>query len=629
MAFDALFTGITGLNAYQSWIDMISNNIANTATTGYKGQRMTFADLFYQQVGAPSGPTTDRGGVDPLDQGLGVKVNTIDTQFAQGGLQTTGVNTDLALDGNGFFILRPPDGSAAPTYTRDGAFSLNSNGLLYDPASGLAVQGYEANQNGQITQTGTPGDINIPIGLTEQATATGQGVKVGPTLNDQNFDMAIGGNLDQTQWSQQFLNQVGASINPGVPKSISTTIYDSLGNAHHVTLTFTPDASGATKAAITAGGAAGADLSAAATVDPATSSPDVITITSNGTAANTYKITDTLGTNQTITAGSTVTVGGATFSLNNPAPNPIGTTQTITVRAAANGLPSTVQNASGVAESVSSRWQVSASFTDGTQFSTIATPASINATGAVTAPVYGIGSSGTIGFLYFDQNGQFVNSSSIEGVAPVLVGGAFTQQAITPADAVDLHSAGGGLPNINQGNQLNVTQWGPSVGNPASAPTAGGAAPTPGPIDIDYSGNASLSGAYSANVISQNGYAAGTLSNITFGQDGTVTGAFTNGQTKTLAQLALATFQNEQGLSRIGGNQFTQTAASGLAELGTGNSGSFGAVVSGSLEQSNVNLADEFTNLIVAQRAFEANSRGITTADQNLITLINLRASEN
>src|SRR5271155_747764 len=152
MAFDALFTGITGLNAYQSWIDMISNNIANTATTGYKDQRMTFADLFYQQVAAPSGPTAARGGTNPQDQGLGVKVNSIDTEFAQGGLQTTGVNTDLALSGDGFFILRNVDGSSSPVYTRDGAFSLNSNGLLYDPASGLAVQGYEANSSGQITQ---------------------------------------------------------------------------------------------------------------------------------------------------------------------------------------------------------------------------------------------------------------------------------------------------------------------------------------------------------------------------------------------------------------------------------------------------------------------------------------------
>src|SRR5215469_16731319 len=248
MAFDALNIGVSGLNAYQSWIDMLSNNIANTATVGFKGQRMTFADQFYQQVQSPSGPTQSRGGVNPQDFGLGVKVNTVDTQFAQGGQDTTGINTDMMISGDGFFILRNVDGSSSPTYTRDGAFSLNSNGLLYDPASGLAVQGYTADKTGKITQTGTPADINIPIGLTEQATATGAGVKEGPALNDQVFDMSIGGNLDQTQWSQQFLNQVGASINPGTTKTVSTTVYDSLGNAHQLTLTYTPDAQGANKA---------------------------------------------------------------------------------------------------------------------------------------------------------------------------------------------------------------------------------------------------------------------------------------------------------------------------------------------------------------------------------------------
>jgi flagellar hook protein FlgE len=295
------------------------------------------------------------------------------------------------------------------------------------------------------------------------------------------------------------------------------------------------------------------------------------------------------------------------------------------VTSANNGLPSTVQDAQGQPHTISARWKVTASFTDGTTFATLKTAGSINAAGVVTAPTYGSGSAGSIGFLYFDQNGQFVNSSSIGGptVPPV------NNQPITPADAIYLHSAGGGQPNINQGNQLNITAWGPGVGNPANAPTAGGGAPTAGPIAIDYSKNASLAGAYSANVISQNGYAAGTLSNITVGQDGTINGSFTNGQTKTLAQLALATFQNEQGLSRIGGNQFAETTASGLAQLGVGAAGRFGNVVSGSLEQSNVNLGDQFTKLIVAQRAFEANSRGITTADQNLITLINLRASEN
>jgi len=628
MAFDALFTGITGLDAYQSWIDMISNNIANTATTGYKGQRMTFADLFYQQIGAPSGPTSTSGGINPEDLGLGVKVNTIDTEFAQGGLQTTGINTDLALNGDGFFILDNANGTSTPVYTRDGAFSLNANGLLYDPASGMAVQGYMANQAGQITATGVPGNITIPIGLQEQATATGSGVKVGPNINDQVFDMQVGGNLDQTQWSQQFLNSVGASANPGTPYTISTTIYDSLGNAHQATITYTPDAAGSTAA--TAATVNGGALSANATVQPANpigtggtaGSATTITITANAGGTG-YNITDNATPTANATTalpGQTVNFDGATFTMANTAPT-TGLTATINLKAAQNGLPTNVDNAQGTAETVGSRWAVSVSFTDGTQISTI-TKGGLDNAGAVTNPTFGVSSSGTVGYVYFNQNGQFINTSSIETTTP---GTSLTGAAVSGF----IHGAGGGIPSLNQGNQLNVTTWGAGVNNPATAPTAGGPAPTPGAIGIDFSENASLAGAFGANVISQNGFAAGTLSNITVGQNGDVTGAFTNGQTRTLAQLAVATFQNEQGLDRLGGNAFGQTAASGLAQVGTADTGRYGQIVSGALEQSNVNLANEFTNLIVAQRAFEANSRGITTADQNLITLINLRASEN
>lgn len=619
MAFDSLFTGITGLNAYQSWIDMISNNIANTATTGFKGQRMTFADLFYQQTGYPSGPTQTSGGINPQDLGLGVKVNTIDTEFAQGGLQTTGINTDLAINNDGFFILRNTNGTGSPTYTRDGAFSLNSNGLLYDPASGLAVQGYTANQNGQITQTGTPGNITIPLGLAEQATATGAGVKVGPSTQDSVFDMSLGGNLDQTQWSQQFQNQVGATVTPGQPYTISTTLYDSLGNAHQASITYTPDAAGATPATIATAGA-GTNLAAAPTVNLAASQNDTITITATG--VSTANVTDSLGNSVVGTAGQTITMGGATFTLG--ATGTLGGTNTITVGSATNGLPSTVLPAVGSAEVPATRWKVSVAFTDGTQFSTIATPGTVGAGGAVTAPTYGVGSSGVVGYAYFNQNGQFINSSSVESDATP-----GTAYALGNNAAAYLHTANGGIPAIAQGNQINVTQWGPSSGNNAQAPTSGGAAPTPGPIGLDYSNDASLAGAYGASVISQNGYAAGTLSNITVGEDGTVTGAFTNGQQKALAQVALARFQNEQGLARIGGNQFGQTAASGLAQVGAAGSGSFGTIVSGSLEQSNVSLATEFTNLILAQRAFEANTKGITTADQNLQTITHLQASEN
>jgi flagellar hook protein FlgE len=140
---------------------------------------------------------------------------------------------------------------------------------------------------------------------------------------------------------------------------------------------------------------------------------------------------------------------------------------------------------------------------------------------------------------------------------------------------------------------------------------------------------ASLATSPTASVLNQNGYAAGTLSNFTVGQDGSITGSFTNGQQKTIAQVAVATFQNEAGLHRVGGNSFQETANSGLAQVGTANSGRYGAIIAGSLEQSNVSLADEFTKMIVAQRAFEANTRGISTADQNMMTVLNIRASEN
>jgi flagellar hook protein FlgE len=616
MAFDSLFTGITGLNAYQSWIDMISNNIANVDTIGFKGQRMTFADLFYQQFGAPSGPTQTSGGVNPLDLGLGVKINTVDTEFAQGGLQTTGINTDLALNGDGFFILRNVNGTGTPVYTRDGAFSLNSNGLLYDPASGLAVQGYMANQSGQIVNNGQIGNITIPIGLQMQATGTGFGTKFGPNANDKVFDMQLGGNLDQTQWAQQVLFQQGASATAGQPFTVTTTIYDSLGVAHQATLTFTPDAAGATPATVATNNA-GACLAAPATVNPGTGTNDTITITSKG-PGNGYTITDTLGNNLTASAGQQVTVGGATFTLASPEPAS-GNVSTVTVTKGSNGLPSSVTDAQGNARTPATRWKVSLSFSDGTTFQTIATPGSISAGGAVTNPTYGTGTSGTLGFVYFDQNGQFINSSAFENT---------NGNAINAATVAGFFHTAGNQPGVAQGNELDILSWGPGTGNNATAPTGTGT-PATGPIGLDFSNQASLAGTFTASVVAQNGYAAGTLSNITIGQDGTVTGSFTNGQTKTLAQIALATFQNEQGLQRLGGNQFAQTAASGLAQVGTANSGRFGTIVSGALEQSNVSLATEFTNLILAQRAFEANTRGISTADQNLQTVIRLQASEN
>jgi flagellar hook protein FlgE len=612
--FDSLYTGITGLNAYQSWIDLISNDIANVDTVGFKGQTMTFADLFYQNQTFPTAPTNTNGGIDGQQLGFGVQIGSVQTNFGQGGLQTTGVYTDLAINGDGFFILNNLQGSAVPTYTRDGAFSLNQNGVLYDPANGLAVQGWMANSSGVVTTGGTTGNITIPIGLTEQAQATGTGAKVGPT-GDSVFDVALGGNLDQTQWQQSFLNSVGASSTNGAPYTVTATLYDSLGNPHLATITYVPVASNATPATAAVSGTTGnvAKIQEA----PATNQNDTITITVNA-AGTLATATDTLGNTASVTPGGQFTMDGATVTM---AATLTGRSSTkVTVTAATNGLPATVYNASGTGVKPATRWAVDVSFSDGTTFQTLATPGEVNKNGTLTtAPTLSTGTSGLVGYVYFDQNGQFINTSTIQGDNTDPGGTAY--QIGTGASATYVHAADS-TPTADQGNLLSVTQWGKSAGNNAS-PAA------PGTIALGFWQDASLAGASTANVISQNGYASGTLENITIGADGTVIGAFTNGQNKTLAQIALARFQNEQGLSRIGGNQFEATANSGLAQVGVAGTGVLGSIQSGALEQSNVSLAQEFTNLIVAQRAFEANTRGISTADQNLQTVIHLQASEN
>ncbi|HEY1977343.1 MAG TPA: flagellar hook-basal body complex protein [Candidatus Baltobacteraceae bacterium] len=619
--FDSLYTGISGLNAYQSWIDMISNNIANVDTTGFKGQMMTFADLFYQNQSFPSAPTNTSGGVDGQQLGFGVKVNSVDTLFGQGGLQTTGVNTNVAMNGDGFFILNNLTQSAIPSYTRDGAFQLNANGVLYDPASGLAVQGWEANPQG-VVQYGATGNITIPLGLSMKGTATGTGAKVGPT-GDSVFDMAMGGNLDQTQWQQQFLNSVNASGSVA-PVTVTTTIYDSLGNAHKAEITYTPDVTGSAPGTDVLTDASGN----VASVNPkAAGSADTITIAVNATGTS-ATVTDTLGNSTTVGPGGTFTMDGTVVqmagTLTASPPN-----STIAITPAANGLPSSVDNTSGVAVTPATRWSVSVAFTDGTTFESLTQPGVVGANGNVTtAPTWANATNGEVGFIYFDQNGQFINSSSVESGPGA--GAAYVINGSSTSGGNPLLHIAGDNPSVAEGDQLNITQWGTSSGNVASAPTAGPATvATPGPIGLGFWQSNSLAGSSTASVLSQNGFAAGTLSNFTIGQDGTITGAFTNGQNQVLGQLAVARFANEDGLSRIGDNQFEQTANSGLAQVGQAGTGTFGTIQSGALEQSNVSLAQEFTNLIVAQRAFEANTRGITTADQNLQTVINLRASEN
>lgn len=205
----SLFSGVSGLKNHQTRMDVIGNNIANVNTVAFKASRVTFEDILSQTIeGARSPQTGGAGGVNPKQVGLGVRIGSIDTLFTQGGLQTTDNPTDFAIQGDGFFIVS--DGSQV-YYTRDGSFKLSADGSLVN-SGGLRVQGWLADANGVIDTTKALEDIYIPLGTQMKARATS--------------NITFEGNLD-------------AAAEVDATWTTSSQVYDSLGNVHTLTITFT------------------------------------------------------------------------------------------------------------------------------------------------------------------------------------------------------------------------------------------------------------------------------------------------------------------------------------------------------------------------------------------------------
>lgn len=213
----SMFSGVSGTRSHQVRMDVIGNNIANINTIGFKAGRVEFAEVFSQTLRGASAPVPGgRGGINPMQVGLGVMVRSIDNILTQGNLETTGKITDLAIDGDGFFVLSDGVGLY---YSRDGAFSVGADGTLASAATGMRVQGWMADANGAIDWTQPTGDIMILTGQTMIAQATTQ--------------VTLRGNLDAR----------ATEYDPGPPPTGDTfacpiKVYDSLGAEYEVTMTF-------------------------------------------------------------------------------------------------------------------------------------------------------------------------------------------------------------------------------------------------------------------------------------------------------------------------------------------------------------------------------------------------------
>jgi flagellar hook protein FlgE len=503
----SFYIPLTGLNADSTALNTIANNLSNMNTTGYKSHSVNFSDLFYQQVG-------EAGSGDPIQRGSGTQVCSIETDFSNGSPNTTNVDTNVALQGNGFFVVGTGNNTLL---TRDGDFSLDLNGNLIT-SSGLNVMGFPATKG--VVNTNAPlAPVHIPVGEVEPPSATST------------FGMTA--TLDSAA-------KVGDQLTGKIQ------VYDSLGSAYQAQVTYTKTATNTwsynvtlpdTLAASSSAGAQvynfGSSAGKIATVDPATN----LTIT----GPNAGNVSTTINA-PIVTAGESV--GAYATDLQN-ALNAAGVTANVTATAAG---------------------QLSISGTN------ITTSGSV-----IQDPV---GSTAAAGSLTFDSNGNLVSpSTNITGIAFSGLSDGATNMNMT----WNLFGADGSS-TLNQ-----VVEQKSSV---------------------------------SSSI--QNGFASGNYTGFTIGSDGIVTATFNNGQKLNVGQLALGNVVNLQGLQATGNGDYATTLASGTATIGISGTSGLGTMQGGALEASNVNISAEFSKLIIAQRAFEANSKAVTTFDTVTQETINM-----
>lgn len=542
----ALFTGATGLRAFQRQLDVVANNLANLNTTGFKASRVQFSDLVYRNLRHAAGANGDDfGGVNPAQVGTGVQVSQISRNFSQGALQETGETLDFAIRGEGFFVLNDQTGN--PVYSRAGSFSLDNQNNLVDPATGYLVQrtGTAGEQSGEDFGFQQIGEsrINIPFGSVIPGVET--------------TFVQFNGNLPSS--ASPPLAEVLTTINPfettSGPATLSTTFSDLTSNV--------------------------SDYVAG----------DLIEVV--GTDIDGLPFNFTLPAD-TATLGDLVNsinaqISDATASLSNQGQLSITADQTgeaflsLVIRdAATNANLTDFENHAAIIQTEGGSGDVFESATE--VFDAQGNPQNVVFTfrksaadqWEVTAGVSG--GSGTIinprtYTASFNDNGTFSFSTASSGDV-----------------SLDL-----------QFNSVN----------------------TPQNIVLQFN-RLSHSAIEFGLAQNQDGAPPGVLANIAVAGDGMIMGIGSNGSQVEIAQLAIGSFSNVDGLEAIGDNYFLETSGSGIAQIGTGQAGARGTVIGAQLEAANVDITQEFAQLIVAQRAFSANARTITVAEEILDELTSL-----
>lgn len=564
----SLISGLSGIRTHQTALDVIGNNIANINTPSYKASRASFSDALSLTLKGGTPPTQTRGGLNPFQIGRGSTVDSIDTIFTQGSLETTGNPTDLTIAGEGFFVMRH---GQEYLYTRDGSFAVDATGTLVDPNTGYAVQGRMADPAGNIMSSTPITDIKLPIESLFPARATSAASLTGNLdAHAQTGKIPFIGDTANASFSGN-LNATGTTT---VPTSYEKhiVIYDYLGNAHDVTIKFTKtqDSSAGPPPILDEWTWTASDASGAV------SGTGVISFKADGTFNN------STGNSITCTAWGTGGLSDINIDIDF-----VQMTQTNAPFSPMLSYPvedQTYQTSMLVYDSLGGTHNVIINFEKD--------PLKPNTWR------WSIGVSG--------NDEAYINDPA---------GPAYSQELVFNTDGTVKTGATANLVIEGPGGIVDGTTTLTNLENGAN----------PIRIALNLSDLVQFSGAFTPVPSARDGHGVGTLDNITFDDTGTLIGTFTNGNSQKLAQIVLADFHNPAGLVKVGGGMYSVSMNSGAAVIGTAGAGIRASIISNAVEGSNVDLANEFTKMIIAQRGFEANSRVVTTSDAILGELINLK----
>jgi len=601
----SLWAGVSGLQAHQIAMDVEGNNIANVNTTGFKYSRVNFSDLLNQTSKIATAPQGELGGKNPMQVGLGTQVGSITKIFKQGSIQTTDKNTDLAIQGDGFFVVSA-DGGKTYKYSRNGDFVFDANGNFVDN-NGYIVQGWTRDpETNQIDTTAPIQNIQIPPGLTTPANPTSivllkANLNSGDFINNKSLIYTLDGNNNTDTLEETAIkNDIGDNTDAALALDFKV-LYNTLGESLRI------------------------------------QENDAFAITykdADGNILGTYTYAyDDPNDNNTPTADNTFTSDFDLLSAIQEDLNTVYGANNVTVIVNEDGKYE-IQNNSGddirlevgeVDTNTNPTLNTNQNLLD---IFTPLTGTIPNGDSKISQALYSpthassidifdsLGTKHTLRFE-FRKISQNTNGSEWRMIISVP----------TPAEINTTEPKNylvGSISFNSDGSLLTYTPTNLSfTGNNGSAPKQ--------TINLDlgtaglFDGMTSFDNPSSTSGISQDGYPGGDLNGIRVDETGTLIGSFTNGRSFGLAKVAMANFANNAGLEADGGNVFIQTSNSGDPIIGAAGTGKRGVITASALEMSNVDLSRSLTQLIVVQRGFQANSKTITTSDQMLQTLLQLK----